>query len=251
MPSKKDSTKNDKKNNKQKGQQEITNKRQALSQLKRMDWDLEFKTDHQEDFYNEMIDHDITFAIGPAGTGKTHLSIHYALEQLAEKNNHIDGIILCRPLITIDHEPIGFLPGSIAEKTDPYMAAYFQIIEKIMGRDKLEVLKNAGVIEVLPTAFLRGMTLENKIVIYDEAQNSTTSSMKSFLTRIGDNSKMIILGDLMQTDRKGMSGLEDAIARLSDLEEVGFTEFMREDIVRHGLISKILERYEKPVAEIL
>lgn len=248
-----DKNKGKKESKKQNGkQQDVTNKRQALSQLKRMDWTtIDFKTERQEDFYNEMKNHEIIFAIGPAGTGKTYLSIYYALEQLASKDNHISGIILCRPMVTIDNEEIGFLPGDLADKTDPYMASYFQVIEKIMGGDKLEVLKNAGVIEVLPTAFLRGMTLENKIVLYDEAQNSTSSAMKSFLTRIGEDSKMIILGDLKQTDRRGMSGLEDAIGRLKDMDEIGFMEFMHEDIVRHGLISKILERYERPVAETL
>ena len=225
--------------------QECNNKRQALSQLKRKKWDVQFKTKAQSEFYKTIDDHTVTFCAGPAGTGKSFISLYYALKQLADKNNTIDGIILCRPLIPIDNESIGYLPGDVAEKVDPYMMAYWQNIEKLIGKMISRVLIDSEVIQVVPLAFFRGITLDNKVIIYDEAQNSTPTAMKSFLTRLGDSSKMIIMGDVNQSDRKGKSGLVDAIERLIELPEVGASEFKKSDIVRHNLISKILEKYEK------
>ena len=189
---------------------------------------------------------DITFCVGPAGTGKTHLSVYYALKELASKENHIDGIVLTRPMVPVDNEELGFFPGGVGEKVDPYMWAYWQVIEKIVGKERMQILLDAEVIQVIPTALIRGMTLENKIILYDEAQNSTRGVMKSFLTRIGDNSQMIIMGDLRQSDRNGSSGLKDAISRLEELTEIGIFEFTHDDIVRHKLISKILRKYEEP-----
>ena len=144
----------------------------------------------------------------------------------------------------IDNESLGYLPGDVDEKVDPHMLAYWQAIEKLIGKQRAQVLVDAEVIKVLPLAFFRGITLENKIVVYDEAQNSTPTAMKSFLTRLGENSKMVIMGDVNQSDLKKRSGLEDAIQRLIHLSEVGFSGFTKHDIVRHGLISKILEKYE-------
>ena len=225
--------------------QECVNKRQALSQLRRKKWtDFEFKTDKQQAFYNMIEDHVVSFCTGPAGTGKSYISLYYALKALGDKKRSYDGIILCRPFISIDNESIGYLPGTLEEKADPYMMAYWHIIEKLVGPNILRQLVDGGVIKVIPLAFFRGLTLDNKIVLYDEAQNSTATAMKSFLTRIGDNTKMIVMGDIQQADRKGISGLADAIKRLQNLSEVGHTEFLDIDIVRHNIISKILEQYE-------
>ena len=225
--------------------QECSNKRQALSQLKRKKWDVEFKTKAQEEFYNTIDTHTITFCAGPAGTGKSFISLYYALKQLADKNNSIDGIVLCRPLIPIDNESIGFLPGDVQDKVDPYMLAYWQNVQKLLGKQVSQILIDTEVIQVIPLAFFRGITLDNKIIIYDEAQNSTPTAMKSFLTRLGFNSKMVIMGDINQSDRKKKSGLEDAVQRLLSLPEVGTSEFKKSDIVRHNLISKILDAYDK------
>ena len=226
--------------------QECVNKRQALGHLRRKKWsqDIQFRTKAQEDLYKTMDKHTISFCAGPAGTGKSFISLYYALKQLASKDSKIDGIVLCRPLIPIDNESIGYLPGEVRDKVDPYMLAYWQNIEKIVGRQIMEVLVNADIIKVIPLAFFRGITLDNKVILYDEAQNSTPTAMKSFLTRLGDDSKMVITGDVNQSDRKKQSGLEDAIKRLIHLPEIGFSGFTREDIVRHSLITRILENYE-------
>ena len=180
-------------------------KKAALVYLHKIIWDLYFKTDNQKVFYDKMENHDITFCFGPAGTGKTYLSMFYALKLLADKTNNIEGLILCRPLISIDNESIGYLPGELEDKVDPYMMSYWQTIEKIIGLPALELLLASKVIKVIPLAFFRGLTLDNRIIIYDEAQNSTTTAMKSFLTRIGEKSKMVVMGDINQTDRKNGS----------------------------------------------
>jgi len=225
--------------------QECVNKRQAMSQLRRKIWaTFQFKTKKQAEFYQTIEEHVISFCIGPAGTGKSYISLYYALKALGDKKRSYDGIILCRPFISIDNESIGYLPGTLEEKADPYMMAYWHIIEKLIGPNILRQLIDGGVIKVIPLAFFRGLTLDNKIVLYDEAQNSTATAMKSFLTRIGDNTKMIVMGDIQQADRKGISGLADAIKRLQALSEVGYTEFLDMDIVRHNIIGTILAQYE-------
>ena len=225
--------------------QECVNKRQAMSQLRRKKWNtFQFKTDKQEEFYKTIESNTISFCTGPAGTGKSYISLYYALKALGDKKKSYDGIILCRPFISIDNESIGYLPGSLEEKADPYMMAYWHIIEKLIGPSVLRQLVDGGVIKVIPLAFFRGLTLDSKIVLYDEAQNSTATAMKSFLTRIGANTKMIIMGDINQADRKGISGLADAISRLETLDETGHLEFTDDDIVRHTIIGKILAKYE-------
>lgn len=227
--------------------QECNNKRQALSQLRRIKWQdkIKFKTKSQKKLYDTIESKTLTFCAGPAGTGKSFISLYYALKDLSNKATPTDGIVLCRPLVSIDNESIGYLPGNVDEKVDPHMLAYWQSIEKLIGKQRAQVLVDAEVIKVLPLAFFRGITLENKIVIYDEAQNSTPTAMKSFLTRLGENSKMIVMGDVNQSDLKKVSGLEDAIKRLIRLNEVGFSGFTKHDIVRHGLIEKILDKYEE------
>lgn len=225
--------------------QVCSNKRQALSQLKRKKWNVQFKTKAQEKFYNDMEKEVITFCTGPAGTGKTYISVYFALKQLADKESPIDGIILCRPLIPIDNQGIGYLPGSVDEKVDPYMLPYWQTIEKLIGKQHAKTLIDSDTIKVIPLAFFRGLSIDNKIILFDEAQNSTATAMKSVLTRIGDSSKMIVMGDMGQTDRKGVTGLEDAIGRLRRMKDIGITEFRKKDIVRHSLITRILTKYEK------
>ena len=224
---------------------EVTNKRQALKDLKMLDFDsLEYKNPAQKRFYNTISKKDITFCIGPAGCGKTYLSVHRALRELGDKDNRIDGIVIVKPLVEAAGEKIGFLPGDVEEKTLPWMMSFYYNMEQIIGKQRLKVLKESGVIEVMPLAFMRGITLANKFVILDEAQNATPEQIKMFVTRIGEDSKYLITGDLEQSDiAKHKSGLEDAIKRFAGVHGVGLAMFKEKDVVRHSLVRRLLKRY--------
>ena len=222
----------------------ITNKRQALKDLKNMNWDLEFRNTAQKRFYKTISNKDITFCIGPAGCGKTYLSVHRALRELGDKDSRIDGIVIVKPLVEAAGEKIGYLPGDVEEKTAPFMMSFYYNMEQIIGKNRLEVLKNDGVIQVIPLAYMRGLTLTDKIVILDEAQNATPEQIKMFVTRIGERSKYIITGDLEQSDiAKHKSGLEDAIKRFAGVHGVGLAMFKEKDVVRHSLVRRLLKRY--------
>jgi len=224
---------------------EVTNKRQALKDLKMLDFDsLEYKNSAQKRFYNTISKKDITFCIGPAGCGKTYLSVHRALRELGDKDSRIDGIVIVKPLVEAAGEKIGFLPGDVEEKTLPWMMSFYYNMEQIIGKQRLKVLKESGVIEVMPLAFMRGITLANKFVILDEAQNATPEQIKMFVTRIGEDSKYLITGDLEQSDiAKHKSGLEDAIKRFAGVHGVGLAMFKEKDVVRHSLVRRLLKRY--------
>ena len=226
---------------------EVTNKRQALKDIKMLDFDtLQYKNPAQKRFYKTISKKDITFCIGPAGCGKTYLSVHRALRELGDKTNHIDGIVIVKPLVEAAGEKIGFLPGDVEEKTLPWMMSFYYNMEQIIGKQRLKVLKESGVIEVMPLAFMRGITLANKFVILDEAQNATPEQIKMFVTRIGENSKYIITGDLEQSDiSKHKSGLEDAVKRFAGVHGVGLAQFKEKDVVRHSLVRRLLKRYHK------
>ena len=231
---------------------EIHNKRQALKDIKMLNFDdIQFKTSAQKRFYNTISKKDITFCIGPAGVGKTYLSVHRALRELGNKDNHIDGIVIVKPLVEAAGEKIGFLPGDVEEKTLPWMMSFYYNMEQIIGKQRLQVLKESGVIEVMPLAFMRGITLANKFVILDEAQNATPEQIKMFVTRIGEHSKYIIAGDLEQSDIPNhKSGLEDAIKRFAGVHGVGLASFKEKDVVRHSLVRRLLKRY-KPSFNII
>ena len=225
---------------------EVTNKRQALKDLKMLDFDsLQYKNPAQKRFYKTISKKDITFCIGPAGCGKTYLSVHRALRELGDKDSRIDGIVIVKPLVEAAGEKIGFLPGDVEEKTLPWMMSFYYNMEQIIGKQRLKVLKESGVIEVMPLAFMRGITLANKFVILDEAQNATPEQIKMFVTRIGEHSKYIITGDLEQSDiQKHKSGLEDAIKRFAGIHGVGLAQFKEKDVVRHSLVRRLLKRYK-------
>ena len=225
--------------------QECQNKRQALSQVKRIKWNIEFKNKNQEKFWNTIHTNSLSFCIGPAGCGKTFVATYYALQHLVEKNSNYDGIIVTKPMVEVDGERIGYLPGNVDEKTEPFMQSVYYNMEQIIGKNRLEVLRKAGIIKVIPLAYMRGLTLQNKIVMLDEAQNSTQSQIKTFLTRIGMGSKYIVSGDLMQSDLKGrnLNGLEDSIKRFTGLYGCGFTRFTMSDVVRHPIVAELLHRY--------
>ena len=226
-----------------KSNQPCENKRQALSQIKRIDWSsLDFRTLNQKSFYRTIGRNDVTFCVGPAGCGKTYLATHYALKNLAQ--GKYENMVITKPLVEVDGEKMGYLPGDIDEKTAPYMMSLYYNMEQIIGKQRLDVLRASGVVTVIPLAYMRGLTLTNSIVVLDEAQNATPSQIKTFLTRIGNGSKFIVNGDLMQSDIRRENGLEDSIKRFTGLKKVGFSRFTLEDVVRHPIVAELLERYK-------
>jgi phosphate starvation-inducible PhoH-like protein len=224
----------------------VSNKRQVLKDLKLLNFDdLQYKNPAQRRFYKTISSKDITFGIGPAGCGKTYLSVHRALRELGDKESKIDGIVIVKPLVEAAGEKIGFLPGDVEEKTAPFMMSFYYNMEQIIGKQRVDILKENNVIQVIPLAFMRGITLANKFVILDEAQNATPEQIKMFVTRIGENSKYIITGDLEQSDiAKHKSGLEDAIKRFAGIHGVGLAQFKEKDVVRHSLVRRLLKRYK-------
>ena len=226
-----------------KSNQPCENKRQALSQIKRIDWkSLEFRTPNQKTFYHTISRNDVTFAVGPAGCGKTFLATHYALKNLAK--GKYDKMVITKPLVEVDGERMGYLPGDIDEKTMPYMMSLYYNMEQIIGKERLNVLKKSGAIQVIPLAYMRGLTLTDSIVVLDEAQNATPAQIKTFLTRIGAGSKYIVCGDLMQSDIRKENGLEDSIKRFTGIRRVGFSQFDLSDVVRHPIVAELLDRYK-------
>ena len=226
-----------------KSNQPCENKRQALSQIKRIDWSsLDFRTTNQKGFYRTIGRNDVTFCVGPAGCGKTYLATHYALKNLAQ--GKYKNMVITKPLVEVDGEKMGYLPGDIDEKTAPYMMSLYYNMEQIIGKERLEVLKRAGVVQVIPLAYMRGLTLTDSIVVLDEAQNATPAQIKTFLTRIGAGSKYIVCGDLMQSDIRKENGLEDSIKRFTGIRRVGFSQFDLSDVVRHPIVAELLDRYK-------
>lgn len=186
----------------------------------------------------------IVFAIGAAGTGKTYLGVAYAVSQL--KKGVIKKIIITRPVVEAG-EKLGFLPGDLKEKVDPYLIPIYDALEEFVGKESLTKLIEKGNIEIAPLAYMRGRTLDNAIIILDEAQNTTKSQMKMFLTRLGFNSKMIVTGDITQIDLPSNqgSGLIEATNILKKIKGIDMVHFIQDDVMRHPLVSKIIERYEE------
>jgi len=206
-----------------------------------------FLSEHQEEYYNILINNQITVASGAAGVGKSYIAMKAAVDLLIDPNNSYEKIIIVRPAVEAE-EKLGSLPGNLEEKLDPYIFPSYYLLNKIIGKDAREKLKESEVIEVFALAFMRGMNIDNSILVFEEAQNSTPNQMKLLLTRIGFNSKFFISGDLEQTDRykdKKQSGLYDAIQRFKDVRDIGVYDFRDAKNVRNPLISKILGRYEE------
>lgn len=204
------------------------------------------KTIGQKEFVDNMLKKDVTFAIGPAGTGKTFLSVAYAVQLL--KNNKIKKIILTRPAVEAG-ESLGFLPGDLKEKVDPYLRPLYDALNDMLGSEMTERYLENGVIEIAPLAYMRGRTLNDAFVILDEAQNSTSSQIKMFLTRLGFNSKMVINGDVTQIDLKDShdSGLLSAFKILEKIQDLAFIKLTSKDVVRHPLVQKIIDAYEDQI----
>jgi len=202
------------------------------------------KTAGQRDYLHAIRSHDIVFSVGPAGTGKTFLAMASAISALLNKS--VKQIILSRPAVEAG-ERLGFLPGDMQEKVNPYLRPLYDALNNTMGNEKAMELMENGTIEVAPLAFMRGRTLNNAFVILDEAQNTSTEQMKMFLTRLGNNSKAVITGDITQIDLpvKNSSGLVTAIKILDRIEGIGICRLTPKDVVRHPLVRKIIRAYEK------
>ena len=201
------------------------------------------KSPAQKEYIDAIRKYDIVFGIGPAGTGKTYLAMAMAVSALTK--GLVDRIILTRPAVEAGEE-LGFLPGDLAEKVDPYLRPLYDALHDMMQFEKVSNLIQKGAIEVAPLAFMRGRTLNDSFIILDEAQNTTPEQMKMFLTRIGFNSKAVITGDITQIDlpRKNMSGLKHALGILSKVKGVSFSYFAAGDVVRHPMVQHIVEAYE-------
>ena len=206
-----------------------------------------FLSDNQKDYYDILVSSQITICSGPAGVGKSYISMKAAVDLLMDPTNTYEKIIIVRPAVEAE-EKLGSLPGNLEEKLDPYIFPSYYLLNKIIGKDAREKLKEAEIIEVFALAYMRGMNIDNSILIFEEAQNATPNQIKLLLTRIGYNSKFFISGDLEQTDRykdKKQSGLYDALQRFQNVNDIGIYDFRNAKNVRNPLIGKILERYDE------
>ena len=202
------------------------------------------KTLGQKKYVDAIKKNSIVFGVGPAGTGKTYLAV--ALAVYALKNKEIDKIILTRPAVEAG-EKLGFLPGDLSEKVDPYLRPLFDALQEMMGQEAYQRHIERGSIEIAPLAYMRGRTLSNSFIILDEAQNTTREQMKMFLTRMGENSRIVVTGDITQIDlpHNVTSGMADAIDVLKDVEGIEIVRLTSKDVVRHELVTKIIQAYEK------
>lgn len=198
---------------------------------------------NQSDYVANITTHDITFGVGPAGTGKTFLAVAAAVDALERRE--VRRILLTRPAVEAG-EKLGFLPGDLSQKVDPYLRPLYDALFEMLGFEKVEQLIERNIIEVAPLAYMRGRTLNDAFIILDESQNTTLEQMKMFLTRIGFNSRAVITGDITQIDlpKHQKSGLRHAIEVLSEVEEISFNFFQAKDVVRHPIVARIVEAYE-------
>ncbi len=206
------------------------------------------RTPNQAQYITNILSHDITFGVGPAGTGKTYLAVAAAVDALERQD--IRRILLTRPAVEAG-EKLGFLPGDLSQKVDPYLRPLYDALFEMLGFERVEKLMERNIIEVAPLAYMRGRTLNDAFIILDESQNTTIEQMKMFLTRIGFNSKAVITGDITQVDlpRNLKSGLRHAIEVLSSVDEISFNYFDSEDVVRHPVVARVVIAYEAWEAE--
>ncbi|MDF3036954.1 MAG: PhoH family protein [Paucimonas sp.] len=205
--------------------------------------DLRGRTPHQAQYIKSILGHDVTFGVGPAGTGKTYLAVACAVDAL--ERDAVQRIVLTRPAVEAG-ERLGFLPGDLAQKVDPYLRPLYDALYDLLGFDRTQKMFEKQAIEIAPLAYMRGRTLNHAFVILDEAQNTTPEQMKMFLTRIGFGSKAVVNGDITQVDlQKGQkSGLVDAMQILKNVRGIAFTQFTSADVVRHPLVARIVDAYE-------
>jgi len=205
---------------------------------------VEARSPTQASYIEALDGKDMVFGVGPAGTGKTYMAVAKAVSMY--ENKLVERMVFCRPAVEAG-EKLGFLPGDMQDKIDPYLSPIYDALYDFLGKETAEKLLESGHIEIAPLAFMRGRTLSDACVILDEAQNTTSAQMKMFLSRMGDRSKMIVTGDPDQTDLPSnqVSGLDEAIKILDGMPEVSFTRFSTDDVVRHKLVAKILRAYDK------
>ncbi|MGH1461647.1 MAG: PhoH family protein [Neptuniibacter sp.] len=226
---------------------------QAVSHQKILDTDIAIRTkkalirprgENQQGYVRSILEHDINFGIGPAGTGKTYLAVACAVDALEKEE--VARILLVRPAVEAG-EKLGFLPGDLTQKVDPYLRPLYDALYEMLGFERVSKLIEKNVIEIAPLAFMRGRTLNNSFVILDESQNTTREQMKMFLTRIGFGSTAVITGDITQVDLpKGtLSGLVHAVKVLDGVKDIGFTQFTAKDVVRHPLVQHIVRAYDR------
>lgn len=202
------------------------------------------RTVRQAELIHTLENYDITFAVGPAGTGKTFIAVTHALQSL--ENKEMRKIVLTRPVVEAG-ENLGFLPGDLQQKVNPYLRPVYDVLERFLPAETIKVYEERKLIEVIPLAYMRGRSLDNAYIILDEAQNTTVEQMKMFLTRMGENSKIVITGDDTQIDlaKRQQSGLLHACSVLSEIEEIAFIRFRKEDVIRNRLVRKIVDAYER------
>jgi phosphate starvation-inducible PhoH-like protein len=225
----------------------INSKRDIISQVVKKRPKSKFLTENQKIYAETLLNNQITICSGPAGVGKSYIAMKTAVDLLLDDGNGYDKIIIVRPAVEAE-EKLGALPGNLEEKLDPYIFPSYYLLNKIIGKEAREKLKDAEIIEVFALAYMRGMTIDNSILIFEEAQNATPKQMKLLLTRIGTSSKFFISGDIEQTDRykdKKHSGLYDALTRFKGIQGIGVFEFGDKDGVRNPIITKILQKYEE------
>lgn len=201
------------------------------------------KNKKQKDLLVSIGTKEITIAVGPAGVGKSYISVAKALELLAHSENNYQKIYIVTPNVELDGSQLGYMPGNLDEKLGYYLFSTYYLMDKVIGKQNRKRLIELGIIEPLAIGFLRGVNIDNSILICEEAQNTTSLQMKTLITRIGFNSKFIISGDLEQTDIKNQNGLQDALAKFSTFEEIGIINFEHCDVVRNPIITKILSKY--------
>jgi phosphate starvation-inducible PhoH-like protein len=225
----------------------IKTKKQLICSIVKKKTREKFLSESQRVYYDKLVSNQITICSGPAGVGKSYIAMKCAVDLLSDPKTPYEKIIIVRPAVEAE-EKLGSLPGGVEEKLDPYIFPSYYLLNKIIGKEVREKLKEIEAIEVFALAYMRGMNIDNSILIFEEAQNSTPSQMKLLLTRIGFNSKFFISGDLEQFDRhkdKTQTGLWDALKKFSNVDDIGVFEFNPEDVVRNPLICNILKKYEE------
>lgn len=221
-------------------------KKEQITQILKKKTKEKFLTESQKIYHNILINNQITICSGPAGTGKSYIALKTAIDLILDPETPYEKIIILRPAVESADSTIGLLPGNVREKMDPYVFASIYLLNKIVGQDVVKKLEELGIIEVMAVNFIRGLNIDNSILVGEEFQNVTPNEMKTILTRIGFKSKFFISGDIEQTDKFKeieKSGLYDATQRLTDIDGIGLFKFNLNDIVRNPIITKILERY--------